>query len=189
MLTSMIFAVCLTGAAIDDKPLYCPTTGELIEAPGPVMEFAGTKFTFCCAGCDDTFAKNPKNVVESNKKSGLTIGEFLFDPVTQKKITKEKSKANSDFGGIRYYFESEENKTAFEKSPKTYTAVPEKESLVCAVMGSKVASYSKASDYFDYEGVRYFFCCGGCGPAMKKDPAKYAGKNITIAKAIAIANK
>lgn len=28
--------------------------------------------------------------------------------------------------------------------------------------------------YRDYEGERYYFCCGGCGPAFDSDPAKYA---------------
>ena len=28
--------------------------------------------------------------------------------------------------------------------------------------------------YRDYEGERYHFCCGGCGPAFDSDPAKYA---------------
>lgn len=186
MLTTVFLALGLNVALFDEKPLYCPTTGEQIEAPGPVIEFNGTKFTFCCAGCDDTFATNPANVVEKNIKSKLTIGEFLFDPITGLKITKEKSKASSDYQGIRYYFASVENKTAFDKDSKKYAEVPKKESLVCAVMGNKISSYSKANDYVDYEGVRYYMCCGGCGPAMKKNPARFAGKNIQDAKAIAI---
>ena len=28
--------------------------------------------------------------------------------------------------------------------------------------------------YRDHEGERYYFCCGGCGPAFDSDPAKYA---------------
>jgi len=46
--------------------------------------------------------------------------------------------------------------------------------LVCPVMGSAIASASKASGYSDHDGRRYFFCCGGCKPAFDKDPGKYS---------------
>ncbi|GAA3232397.1 YHS domain-containing protein [Oerskovia jenensis] len=47
----------------------------------------------------------------------------------------------------------------------------------CPVMvGSPVSK--KAAEavglYRDHEGERYYFCCGGCGPAFDSDPAKYA---------------
>lgn len=48
--------------------------------------------------------------------------------------------------------------------------------VVCAVMGSKIDSPDKAVGYQDYEGKRYYFCCGGCPESFKKDPAKYAAK-------------
>jgi YHS domain-containing protein len=47
----------------------------------------------------------------------------------------------------------------------------------CPVMvGSPVdtAVAEAAGLYRDYEGKRYYFCCGGCGPAFDSDPAKYA---------------
>jgi hypothetical protein len=28
--------------------------------------------------------------------------------------------------------------------------------------------------YADYKGKRYFFCCGGCPDAFKKNPASFA---------------
>jgi len=48
--------------------------------------------------------------------------------------------------------------------------------IACAVMtGNKVniASATKKKMFADYKGRRYFFCCGGCPEAFKKDPAKY----------------
>jgi YHS domain-containing protein len=59
------------------------------------------------------------------------------------------------------------------KTPKT---------IKCAVMTSDnvdVAKATKDKMYADYKGRRYFFCCGGCPDAFKKDPAKYA-KNASI---------
>lgn len=49
--------------------------------------------------------------------------------------------------------------------------------IVCAVMGGKkldIASATSKHMYADYKGKRYFFCCGGCPEAFKKDPAKYS---------------
>ncbi|QYK52738.1 MAG: YHS domain-containing protein [Fimbriimonadaceae bacterium] len=44
--------------------------------------------------------------------------------------------------------------------------------MVCPVMGSKIADLSTAA-YHDYNGARYFFCCGGCDTNFAKSPAKY----------------
>jgi len=57
------------------------------------------------------------------------------------------------------------------KTTKTPTTI------ACAVMPSNkvdVAAATKAKMFADYKGKRYFFCCGGCPDAFKKDPAKYA---------------
>jgi len=56
--------------------------------------------------------------------------------------------------------------------PKT----PPKE-IACAVMPShkvNIADATKHKMYADYNGKRYFFCCGGCPGAFKADPKKYA---------------
>ena len=47
----------------------------------------------------------------------------------------------------------------------------------CAVMTTNkvdIAKATKSHSYADYKGNRYFFCCGGCPAAFKKNPAKYA---------------
>ncbi len=48
--------------------------------------------------------------------------------------------------------------------------------IQCAVMPNKVNIKDATAKkmYADYKGNRYFFCCGGCPTAFKKDPAKYA---------------
>jgi YHS domain-containing protein len=49
--------------------------------------------------------------------------------------------------------------------------------IKCAVMPDhtvKIADATKNKMFADYKGKRYFFCCGGCPTAFKKNPAKYA---------------
>lgn len=47
--------------------------------------------------------------------------------------------------------------------------------IVCAVMGTEIASEKDAVNYSDFEGVRYYFCCDGCKPLFDANPEKYAG--------------
>lgn len=44
--------------------------------------------------------------------------------------------------------------------------------FVCAVMGEPMADVS-TKGYHDYNGARYWFCCGGCDATFKKEPLKY----------------
>jgi YHS domain-containing protein len=171
-------------AAFAEGPVVCPIMGSPIKADSPRLEYAGTSFAFCCAGCDGTFTKDPKAPLKKAEKGTTAIGEFLFDPISHSRIKADKAKGSVDYMGLRYYFESEANLTEFKRDSKKHSALPKKESLTCPVMGDAVASYSKASGYLDYQDVRYYFCCAGCEPAMKKDPAKYAGKNVTDIKVV-----
>lgn len=44
---------------------------------------------------------------------------------------------------------------------------------MCPVMGAPMAS-TEGLEFQDYEGKRYYFCCGDCPEKFKADPAKYA---------------
>ncbi|SDO04579.1 Cu+-exporting ATPase [Cryobacterium flavum] len=47
----------------------------------------------------------------------------------------------------------------------------------CPVMVGNPVSKKAAEAvglYRDHESERYYFCCGGCGPAFDSDPTKYA---------------
>lgn len=48
--------------------------------------------------------------------------------------------------------------------------------VACPVMKAAIDSPDKAVGYQDYEGKRYYFCCGGCPESFKQEPAKYAKK-------------
>lgn len=53
----------------------------------------------------------------------------------------------------------------------------EKTKVSCAVMPDHKVDIKKATKdkmFADYNGRRYFFCCGGCPGQFKKDPAKYS---------------
>ncbi len=56
-------------------------------------------------------------------------------------------------------------------------AGPAPKTIKCAVMSGRDVDVKAATAnhmYADYKGNRYFFCCGGCPAAFKKDPAKFA---------------
>ncbi|KXK14691.1 MAG: YHS domain-containing protein [Fimbriimonadaceae bacterium] len=50
----------------------------------------------------------------------------------------------------------------------------DKGEIVCPVMGTIIKDKSKAVGTYDYEGKRYYFCCGGCPELFEADPAKYS---------------
>ncbi|MCW5939075.1 MAG: YHS domain-containing protein [Fimbriimonadaceae bacterium] len=52
----------------------------------------------------------------------------------------------------------------------------DKGEVLCPVMNEVVASPEKADGYMDYEGKRYYFCCGMCPGKFKESPATYAKK-------------
>jgi YHS domain-containing protein len=54
---------------------------------------------------------------------------------------------------------------------------------VMPTMDVDIAKATKSKMYADYKGRRYFFCCPGCPPAFKANPAKFAkGPSIPLPK-------
>jgi Cu2+-exporting ATPase len=54
---------------------------------------------------------------------------------------------------------------------------------VCPVMPSNVVVKRDAEEagfYRDYEGQRYWFCCGGCGPRFDADPERFVAVAATL---------
>ncbi len=88
-----------------------------------------------------------------------------------------------------FVFGCSNNETKTEESKPTSTISPteatyvafknDKGELVCPVMGNVIASEDKATGHADFEGKRYFFCCGSCDEPFNKEPKKYAdGANL-----------
>lgn len=181
--------IAFAAVALAQGPaLKCPVMGSAVAATSPIVEYNGAQFAFCCAGCDASFAKTPADFLKKQTTAGSTVGAFLFDPVSRKRLELDKAQSTVDFGGIRYPFESAENRARFESSPKVFATAPAKEALYCPVGKEEIATYSKASDYVDHEGVRWYMCCAGCGRAFEKEPASYliAGTEKHVHAAMAI---
>lgn len=175
----MLNIIAFTAVALGQAPaLKCPVMGGPVVNTSNTVEYAGSKYSFCCPNCDSAFTKTPAKFVLAQAKTGNTTGVFLFDPVSHNRLDLEKAKEVKDFGGTRYPFESKEDLAKFEKSPAKFAAIPKQEALYCPVSKEKVESYSKASDYADHDGIRFYFCCPGCSSKFLKDPEKYlAGEN------------
>lgn len=169
MITAMIASLWIA-RQVTPPLTYCPVLGEKANKKSPASEFAGSRFWFCCGGCDVEFKKSPEKYVKKSSDEKKVAGVFLFDPVSRQRLDIEKSKAWSDFQGIRYPFASEENRTKFEKDPKRFSSIPKHENLVCPVEKKEMSAPSQAAGYRDYEGVRYYLCCPGCQDVFEKDP-------------------
>ena len=115
---------------------------------------------------------DPAKALKNESLKGKTVGTSLFDPISGKKIIEKDAKGWSDYEGVRYLFASPENKAAFDAEPKKHGAQPKMEALKCAVLG-KTVTYASADGFADYNGVRYYTCCGGCTPMLRADPTKF----------------
>ena len=168
MIITAIMAAVAIGFTAPADTLNCPVMGSPAN-PKMALEYAGMRVEFCCKGCDTTFAKEPGKFMTASAKKDGAAGDFLFDPVTGKRIDTKEAKFKAVHKGVRYSFESEANLAAFNADPAKFTTAPEKDSLTCAVTGETVSAYSEAAGYVDFNGTRYYVCCAGCLPALAKD--------------------
>lgn len=171
MLATLIAFTTVAFAGGNDA--VCPIMGSPVNEKSAAVELNGARYAFCCGGCDGAFKKDPAKAVNATAEKGKIAGIFLFDPVSKSRLTEDLH-GSSDYKGIRYQFSSEDNKKAFDADPTKFVLKVEKEALYCPVGEEKVEAYSAASGYADFEGVRYYFCCGGCDGKFAADPAKYA---------------
>ena len=160
----------------------CPVMGHDVPSDSPRVLYKGVSYGFCCGGCEPSFKANPEKY--AHKDGSQIIGWSVYDPVARQLVVgspssgKETSgKYTSDYRGVRYYFLSEKNKAAFDAEPAKYASAPKKEAYSeCPVMGTKLSAEKLPPAYRDYNGVRYYFCCGSCPAKFDSDPAKYASK-------------
>lgn len=176
MFTTLICMSALAFSPIQQSaPLTCAIAPEPVVASAGTYDFAGSRYGFCCPGCPGSFQKDPNAAIAEAIKSGRTIGESLYDPVSGVLFTKTVKKvASVDFKSTRFHFSSEANKAKFEADPMKYGIAPKKEALYCAVMKHAVKSYDVAGAYADFEGVRYYFCCPNCLAQFNANPTEYA---------------
>ena len=166
ILTSFVAALAMM---VPGDEIKCAVMGSPTKATSKAIEYAGARFPMCCGGCNSSFTKEPAKYVKAAAENGDVVGMFMFCPVSGEKLDLEKVKATTSFKGLKYGFCCDDCMAAFKKDPAKYATAPTKDSLVCAVSGEKIASYSEAAGYLDYKGTRYYVCCADCLPALKKD--------------------
>lgn len=179
MITTALIALMTTvgPAPALSAGLVCPVMGNKVPAEVKVYEYAGMRLGFCCAGCETKMEADPVATLKNAAAKKWVVAEFMFDPVSGQRITPRGAKGKVEFGGVRYFFTTKENADAFKKNTAKYAAQPSKECLaVCAVTQEEIGSYAKAGFYRDFEGVRYYICCGGCVPNFEKTPKVFAEK-------------
>ncbi len=137
------------------------------------MEYAGARFSTCCGGCDKPFLRDPQGSLMEAIKEKKTIGVFNYDPVSGARIEEKKAAAYSDYKSIRYFFASADEKKSFDATPTKFIGEVKSEAYFCPVMKHATAP-KDAGAFADYEGVRYYLCCGDCTKEFKADPAKFA---------------
>ncbi len=184
MILTTIAALVVGVQGVKPGPTYCPSTLEEVEKPAVTMSYAGALYSTCCGGCDKPFLKDPKSSIAKAIKEKKTIGVFQYDPVSGARIDQKDAKAFEDYKSVRYFFASTKEKAAFEAKPSAYVADVKAESYLCPVT-KEATSAKEAAGFGDYNGTRYFLCCGGCIASFRKDPAKYVGAAKSAVKPLA----
>jgi YHS domain-containing protein len=183
MLTAI--AALTIGFTGPQPPLHCVTTLEDITgAPAITMEYAGAVFGTCCGGCDGPFLKDPKNAIAKATKANKAIGAFEYDPVSGARIDGKKVAAFSDYKAIRYFFASTDEKASFDATPTKFMSEVKSEAYFCPVTKHATAP-GKTGGFVDYNGTRYYTCCGDCVKEFKANPDKFVANASAAVKPIA----
>jgi len=172
MILSLVLSLALVQSQDKLSPITCPMTGEAVGTPAGLIDFAGTRYEMCCAGCPEGFKKDPAAAIKAAKAKDKdkTYGIFLFDPISNARIDAKAAKASSDYKSTRYYFATADEKTTFDADPKKYAAkAPKKEVLYCPVAGHAIKGYAAAGGFIDIDGTRYYTCCTNCLAKLKAD--------------------
>ena len=164
---------------------------EAATKAGKYADYEYTRYYFCCGGCPNAFDKDPEKFI---KNAGVQLQKIaLPDELACAVMADHKvklaeateKKLFADHNGRRFYFCCAGCEPTFKADPAKFAkaasvslgqiALPKE--VNCAVnTGAKVnvAAAIEKKAYADHNGRRYFFCCGGCPEAFKKDPAKFA---------------
>lgn len=168
----MVITALVVASAMAPASLVCPISGEKLGADAKTFDYAGLRVGVCCPSCEGAFSKDPAATMAAAQKKGWTVAESLFDPTNGQRVLK--SRASSDYKGVRWHFANPANKSTFDKNPAKFAAAPKQDALFCPVASEAINGYANSCGYQDYAGVRYYICCQGCWEPFKKDPAKFA---------------
>lgn len=189
-MTAILALVLSSVPPLHGEPLVCPVMGAgEANHEGPFRDYNGSRYWFCCEGCDAKFEKEPAKYVELRTK-GKASGVFMFDPVSGDRLTHDKAIAEFiDYKGIRFLFANVENRNKFDKEPAKFGVMPKKEALYCPVGKEVIPTYAAASGFVDHDGVRYYMCCRGCETKFRAEPGKYLADAKKYIKAPGVATE
>ena len=164
---------------------------ETATKSGKYIDHEYTRYYFCCGNCPKAFEKDPEKFTKNTGVSlqKIALPEELACAVMSDHKVKlaeaTEKKLFADHNGRRYYFCCAGCEPTFKADPAKFSKsasislgqVPLPKEMTCAVNTSAKVNPAQAIEkkqYADHNGKRYFFCCGGCPEAFKKDPAKFA---------------
>lgn len=102
-----------TPEAFLKTPVECPVRGIKGKASKTNRLVVNDQLVyFCCAGCNMGFKKEPNNFLSK-----------LNDPVSGKEFNLVADSPKVEMDGAVYFFETDENKAAFEKEPAKFIKV------------------------------------------------------------------
>lgn len=166
--------VVFLAAAALQSTVVCPVMGvDLVDGVGR-YDYGGVRIGFCCMACRNAFETDPAAVVESAQERKRIYGEFLFDPITRRRIEPAKAEAHYDSGGIRFYIAKRESVGAIGLGKRPLEKMPKKEALYCPAKGVVWDTYARAVGYGDLDDVRYYLDCSDCQARFAKDPSAFA---------------
>jgi YHS domain-containing protein len=95
----------------------CPVLGDKIDK-NVYLDYEGQRIYFCCAGCKDTFLKDPEKYFKKIEADGVLLESVQKKcPVMGGDIDK---KEYIDYKGRRVYFCCAGCKEKFNKDPEKY---------------------------------------------------------------------
>lgn len=155
---SAVIAMALIGQQDTICPLRTkrPTTGVM------AADYGGRRIFVCCDQCLKNITRNTDKIIDRSIKDGLLIGEFLFDPITHKRIVGKKAPYQTTHKSFKVYFATENDLKSFQAEPDKFWNHPKKEALTCPINGTPIKNLADTAGYKDVEGVRYYACSPDC---------------------------
>jgi YHS domain-containing protein len=154
-------------------PALCPVTGEPVDFTSSTMMKEGPVY-LCCPPCAKKLKHDPKKYAKKVAEQREALAKLpriqVSCPVTGKQIDK---KAFVEHKGQKVYFFCDKCPKEFQKDPAKYEAklaASYTYQTKCAISGGEIDPNTSLTLE---GGQKVYFCCKGCIPKFKKDPAKY----------------
>ena len=134
----------------------------------------------------------PKGITEGNVYTLKDGTKRFVCPVMQSHMNVADNKGHYDINGKRYYVCCEGCVDKLTADSKVYLDALVLPANIVKMDGNKEVAYcvvskedvtvGKKTNFVDYQGQRYYFCCEHCPVKFKKDPEKFIAKPSDKAK-------